>query len=39
MSTYEMEAMLEMFAGSIGSFIGPVVATLLSGVILTYCIR
>ena len=22
MSTYEMEAMLEMFAGSIGSFIG-----------------
>ena len=39
MSTYEMEAMLEMFAGSIGSFIGPVVATLLSGIILTYCIR
>ena len=39
MSTYEMEAMLEMFAGSIGSFIGPIVATLLSGIILTYCIR
>ena len=39
MSQYEMEAMLEMFAGSIGSFIGPIVATLLSGVILTYCIR
>lgn len=39
MSSYEMEAMLEMFAGSIGSFIGPIVATLLSGVILTYCIR
>lgn len=39
MSAREMEAMLEMFAGSIGSFIGPIVATLLSGVILTYCIR
>ena len=39
MSAYEMEAMLEMFAGSLGSFIGPIVATLLSGVILTYCIR
>ena len=39
MSSYEMEAMLEMFAGSIGSFIGPIVATLLSGIILTYCIR
>ncbi len=39
MSAREMEAMLEMFAGSIGSFIGPIVATLLSGFILTYCIR
>ena len=39
MSQYEMEAMLEMLAGAIGSFIGPIVATLLSGIILTYCIR
>lgn len=39
MSERELEAMLEMMAGSIGSFIGPIVGTLLSGVILTYCIR
>lgn len=39
MSAYEMEQMLEMLAGSIGSFIGPIVATILSGLILTYCIR
>lgn len=39
MSSREMEYMLEMLAGSLGSFIGPIVAALLSGVILTYCIR
>lgn len=39
MNSYEMEAMVEMFAGSLGSFIGPIIASVLSGVILTYCIR
>jgi len=39
MSPREMESMLEMLAGSMGSIIGPVIATVLSGVILTYCIR
>lgn len=39
MSEREMMAMLEMMGGTLGSFIGPIVATLLSGVILTYCIR
>ena len=38
-STREMEMMLEMVGGAIGSFIGPILGTLLSGVILTYCIR
>ena len=39
MSSYEMEAMLEALAGSLSAFIGPIIASLLSGVILTYCIR
>lgn len=39
MNAYEVEAMMEMMAGSLGSIIGPIVAALLSGVILTYCIR
>ncbi len=39
MSSYEIESMLEMLMGSAGSFIGPVIASILSGVILTYCIR
>ncbi len=34
-----MEMMLEMVGGAIGSFIGPILGTLLSGVVLTYCIR
>lgn len=38
-SAREMESILEMLMGSIGAFIGPIIATLLSGVILTYCIR
>lgn len=39
MSSREMNAMLEMLAGSLSAFIGPIIAGLLSGVILTYCIR
>lgn len=39
MSAYEVEAMFESLTGMLGSFIGPIVAAALSGVILTYCIR
>lgn len=39
MSSRDVEYMLEMLAGSLGSLIGPIIASVLSGVILTYCIR
>lgn len=39
MSSYEMESMLEMLAGSLSGLLGPIIASLISGVVLTYCIR
>lgn len=39
MSSYEMEAMLEMLASSLSGLIGPIIASLVSGLVLTYCIR
>ena len=39
MSPREMEALLEGMTGMLGSFIGPIIATLLSPIILSYCIR
>ena len=39
MNSHEMELLLEALAGSLSTFIGPIIAGLFSGVILTYCIR
>lgn len=39
MSPREMEALLESMTGMLGSIIGPIIATLLSPIILSYCIR
>lgn len=39
MSMNEVEYLLSSLAGMLGSFIGPIVASFLSGIFLTYCIR